>query len=211
MGFIFRRKLTHGHTLYYVFGIKVASTRNPQSIIGKNNIVKIPPKSGVRLSVYGDNNEIIIDENTTLNMNMFIGLPELTCNNCKIHIGAETTVGGAMIRICEDNTKLIIGRDCQFSTDIQVWASDTHTITDATGKIRNIGREIIIGDHVWVGHGASICKNTIIADGCVVGTKAVLSGKYEKPNSTIVGNPAQCVRVGETFWDRRRPKQYISG
>jgi len=112
-----------------------------------------------------------------------------------------------MLRILEDNTSVNIGEDCMFSTNINIWASDTHTITDLDGKIQNIGKFINIGNHVWFGDGVTVCKNTTIKDNTIVGTKAVVSGNIKTSNCVLAGNPAKVVKENVT-WNRERPNLY---
>ena len=51
-----------------------------------------------------------------------------------------------------------------FSWGIYLFASDTHTIYDAkTKKLLNWGKEIIIGDNVWVAMDCTVLKNSFIA------------------------------------------------
>ena len=131
------------------------------------------------------------------------------CNNCSVSVGAGTTFVSADIRVREDNVNISIGEDCQFSEKIFIWASDTHTITDMDGNVTNFGKYVTIGNHVWVGYGATICKNTKIADGCIIGTGAVVSGTFDKPNCVIAGNPARVVKENAK-WDRRPIQNYIA-
>lgn len=105
--------------------------------------------------------------------------------------------------------KLIIGRDCMFSHDINVWAGDGHTMFDVkTGKNTNSDydnlptykNEIIIGDHVWVGKGAFILAGTNINTGSVIGAQSVVKGIYPN-NCVIAGNPAKIVKY-DVAWSR---------
>lgn len=182
------------------------------NVFGQNNKIDISDNVTIRGYIYGDNNTVIIEDSKEFGkhspLSLFIGLPECPVNNCRVHIGKDFSSNGTMIRICEDNTELIIGDDCMFSDDICMWASDTHTITDIDGNIINVGSFIRIGNHVWLGHGASIMKNTCIGNNCIIGTHAVVSGDFSSNNCIIAGCPAKIVKNGVN-WDRRRPKQYI--
>lgn len=96
------------------------------------------------------------------------------------------------------------------SWNIHIFASDSHTIYDAkTKKLLNWGKEIIIGDNVWVAMDCTVLKNSLIAKNCVVGASAVVAGKFAEENCVIAGNPAKVVKRG-VAWDRRRPKEYIT-
>ena len=209
-----KERLSNGRRHIYFCGIKIASYKKkiqsvPDNFIiqGVNNTIVNRPLTCIGY-VYGNNNKIIFGKNTAFCGDIYVGLPDMPINNCTVIIGDNTTANGVCIRVCENNTNVKIGKDCMFSSEISLWASDTHTITDIDGKITNVGKYIEIGNHVWVGYGANIAKNTTIADGCVIGMASVVSGKFDTENSVIAGNPAKIVKTG-VKWDRRRPEQYI--
>lgn len=192
-----------GRVHIYVFGIKIISysIKNYRGIHGVGNDVVVGKHSVPKLSIYGDNNRVRIDS-VGGGLAVHLGFGAGDCNNCSVSVGAGTTFVSADIRVREDNVNISIGEDCQFSEKIIIWASDTHTITDMQGNVTNFGKYVTIGNHVWVGYGATICKNTKIADGCIIGTGAVVSGTFDKPNCVIAGNPARVVKENAS-WDRR--------
>ena len=204
-----------GRVHVYVFGIKIISYRiknyhiqNDCRIHGVGNDVVVGKHSTPELNIYGDNNRVRIDS-VGGGLAVHLGFGTGECNNCSVSVGAGTTFVSADIRVREDNVNISIGEDCQFSEKIFIWASDTHTITDMRGNVTNFGKYVTIGNHVWVGYGATICKNTKIADGCIVGTGAVVSGTFDKPNCVIAGNPARVVKENAK-WDRRPIQNYIA-
>lgn len=204
-----------GRVHVYVFGIKIISYRiknyhiqNDCRIHGVGNDVVVGKHSTPELNIYGDNNRVRIDS-VGGGLVVHLGFGSGECNNCSVSVGAGTTFVSADIRVREDNVNISIGEDCQFSEKIFIWASDTHTITDMDGNVTNFGKYVTIGNHVWVGYGATICKNTKIADGCIVGTGAVVSGTFDKPNCVIAGNPARVVKENAK-WDRRPIQNYIA-
>lgn len=123
-------------------------------------------------------------------------------------VGPGSTSNGVFIRILDDNSRVEIGKDCMFSDEINIWASDTHTILDKAGCVANMGRFISIGNHVWVGKRATILKNTFIAPNSIVGWGAVVAGTFDTSGSVIAGNPAKVVKT-VAGWSRMRPCQYI--
>ena len=204
-----------GRVHVYVFGIKIISYRiknyhiqNDCRIHGVGNDVVVGKHSTPELNIYGDNNRVRIDS-VGGGLAVHLGFGTGECNNCSVSVGAGTTFVSADIRVREDNVNISIGEDCQFSEKIFIWASDTHTITDMDGNVTNFGKYVTIGNHVWVGYGATICKNTKIADGCIIGTGAVVSGTFDKPNCVIAGNPARVVKEN-VKWDRRPIQNYIA-
>lgn len=217
---IFRKeRLSNGRRHIYFCGVKIASYKKApaqslepkHNIVGENNAVDVPQDSWVRVTIYGDNNTVVVGPHKYHDdFRINIGTPDCHCDNCTVVIGNDFSCNGASMLLLEDNTTVKFGNDCMLSDLISIWPSDTHTMTDLDGKITNIGKSIKIGNHVWIGQGATILKNTTIASNCIVGTRSVVGGKYTKSNCVIAGNPAKIVKENVN-WDRRRPKQYMSG
>jgi len=114
-------------------------------------------------------------------------------SDCKIQIGKNTTFGGIrMINVGKSND-IIIGEDCLFSDNIEIWASDTHSIFDSNGKQINHEKPVLIGNHVWVGAHVIILKGVSILDGSIVGMGSIVS-KDVKENVIAVGNPTRVVK-----------------
>jgi acetyltransferase-like isoleucine patch superfamily enzyme len=53
--------------------------------------------------------------------------------------------------------------------------------------------DIVVGNDVWIGRGATILSGVRIGDGAVIGAEAVVA-KSVRPYSVVVGNPAREVR-----------------
>lgn len=90
--------------------------------------------------------------------------------------------------------RISFGRDIQFSWDCLVMDSDTHEILDETGQRCNANRDIVFGDHVWIGCRTTILKGTTIPNHCVIGAQSLLSGTKFSPNTIIAGSPAKSIR-----------------
>ncbi|GBG56580.1 acetyltransferase [Sporomusaceae bacterium FL31] len=175
-------------------------------IVGNNNFIII--KNNVRLEyakirLIGNNQCLEIGDNCSLiGQKNSIELISLEGNNCKIIIGENTTIEhGARIAAIEDNSKIIIGNDCMFSIDIGMRTTDFHSIIDLeTGKRSNPARDIIIGNHVWLGMHVNVLKGVYIADDSVVGVRSLVacdvSGKC-----IVAGIPARVVK-NNTTWKR---------
>jgi acetyltransferase-like isoleucine patch superfamily enzyme len=173
-------------------------------IAGKNNTVYVADlrrSSKIKLHIYGDDNQIIVNTKKRFIADIFIGSENNHCRGCKIIIGEDATSEGIVIRMQEDNLNLQIGADCMFSDDIQIFCSDIHTIVNAENEIINHGNKLVICNHVWIGNGVYIAKNSYIADNCIVGMKSVVAGKFEESNCVIAGNPAHIVKHNVN-WDR---------
>lgn len=128
--------------------------------------------------------------------------------NLEVIIGENFSCWGAVFKMGDDKN-ITIGNDCQFSYGIHLWNGDGHAILDAsTGECLNPGKEIVIGNHVWVGHNVEILKGTRISDNSVIGCSSLVNKKFDEPNVILAGNPAKIVKTNVT-WDRRSPGRYI--
>lgn len=181
-------------------------------VLGHGNIISFVPK-GVQIEIYGNNNKVEIDPTVKKwDGRIVIGNPgtNTPTHNCLVHIGKNSDSNGVWIDLLEDNSSVIIGDNCMLSWNIHIFASDSHTIYDVTSKkLLNWGKEIVIGDNVWLAMDCTILKNTFIAKNCIVGASAVVSGKFKEPNCVIAGNPAKIVKRG-IAWNRLRPKEYLA-
>ncbi len=125
----------------------------------------------------GNSAKLVIDEGCTLNNTCFF------LNSCP----------GTFVKL---------GKDCMFSSDISIWASDTHQILNKNTNdiINTVKKGVTIGNHVWCGTRCTILKGTNIQDNSVVGAASVVSGSF-KPDVIIAGNPAKQIKSGIT-WKR---------
>ena len=168
------------------------------SFYGKGNSVVIGGKktallSNCHIALHGNNNRIIIEGG--------VGAKSLTIycadENCLVHVGEDTMISGKTELAVMEGTKIVVGRDCLFSANITLRAGDSHSVIDAkTGARINHGKDIIVGDHVWIGNTVIITKGTVIGANSVVATGAVVTGKVFPENSAIGGNPAKVVKEG---------------
>ncbi len=171
---------------------------------GKNNIIELNKNFQIKkasIRIYGDNNIVKIDTDRNFKLDLNVGTADCPVNNCRVHIGADCTSNGVYMILLDDNSQVIIGKDCMFSASIKIWASDTHTIFDPnTNQVLNMGKKISIGDHCWIGYGVVILKDVELPSNTICGFNSVItraaSQKIEKNDNGIVlvGNPARVVK-----------------
>ena len=120
----------------------------------------------------GNNNTLTIENLCHINNTIF----RIEDDNGVLNIGNKTSIEGANFIIAENNKKIIVGEDCMFSSGIQIEASDSHTIFDVDNNERiNFGKDIIIGNHVWLGRFVTVLKGVMISDNCIIGTKSLVT------------------------------------
>lgn len=168
------------------------------SVKGKNNVIRIEEGVKVRkllkITLDGVGSQIQISKNVFIADTLNISLSGKIRNGL-LTIGEGSTFWKTIIRLMDHDSAISIGRDCMFSWDTTVANSDTHAVF-INGKLANHAKTLKIGDHVWVGYGATILKNSQIASGSIVGRMALVSGKFSEENVALGGVPAKVIRSG---------------
>lgn len=91
-----------------------------------------------------------------------------------------------------DVAKVNIGNDVMFAPGVQIYTA-THPIDKELRKTLEFGKEITIGNDVWIGGGSIILPGVTIGNNCVIGAGSVVT-KSIPDNSMAVGNPAKVVK-----------------
>ena len=178
-------------------------------ISGKNNIVEIEPGltrlCDCSIKICHSNSHIRIGGGSNINhCHLYI-----EDDGGFIDIGKHVTITGETHLAVIEGKKITVGEDCLFATDISFRVGDSHSILDVETKQRiNPSEDIVIGKHVWIGHGVKILKGVIIADNCIVGTGSVVTKRINIPPPTtciLAGVPAKVVKYGVTWVAPRLP------
>ena len=105
----------------------------------------------------------------------------------------------------EPNLKIEIGEDVMIADKVRVRTTDSHTVYDkVSGEILNFGRDVKIGNHVWLAYGAIVLKGVTIADDIVISTKSLVNKDCLEQNTVYAGVPAKAVKKNVN-WDRKIP------
>ena len=174
-------------------------------ILGDNNQITIGKGcklTNISFFISGNNNRIYISENCS-GIDVEFHIEQ---NNNEIFIGKNTTMHGRGTRTVhfalDEGTKIVVGEDCMFSNDIQIRSSDSHSIVDLQGKRLNSAKDIVIGNHCWIGLRSMLLKGTEIADNTMVAGGSICTKKYNEKNVILAGNPAKVVKKNIN-WDRK--------
>jgi acetyltransferase-like isoleucine patch superfamily enzyme len=166
------------------------------SVKGKGN--KISSKKNLiektKIVINGDSNTCVLHENVKLrNANIII-----RGNANIVEIGKSTTFGGVRIVNVGENNIVQIGEDCLFSDQIEIWASDTHSIYNSKNEKINPEKPIFIDNKVWIGSKVTILKGVKINEGAIVGMGTLVS--KDVPKKTIsVGVPNKVIKEN-VYW-----------
>lgn len=197
---------------------------------GSNNAFVIGPNSAVygvgtrTVYVCGNDNRIIVGAGCTLTQVSFFirgsGNTIVIGSNCsavhtyfhieqdgnEIHIGDGTTLHGrdcqGIHMAADEGSRIRVGKDCMLAHSTQIRSTDSHSIVDMQGKRLNPAKDVIIGDHCWIGLQCILLKGTELAHNCMVAAGSVCSKKYIEPHCIVAGNPARIVKQ-EIDWDRK--------
>ncbi len=169
-------------------------------IYAENCDIEINSKiDDVHIYMYGSNHKLCIDTDVQFKQ----GTICFEDNSCVMQIGTGTTIQNAMLSVAENNCKLIIGKDCMFSTNIYISTTDSHSIISTeTDRRINPPASVYIADHVWIGYNCTINKGVHIESNSIVGGNSVVT-KDVKPNVIVAGIPAQIIKT-DVNWDRIR-------
>lgn len=182
-------------------GVSLLRRLSNFEINGTGNTIIINGKlpTSVRIVIYGNNHRLFIDKEVTFKK----GVIWFEDNGNEIHIGEGTSIEEANLAVAESGTKLLIGKDCMFSRSVHIATTDSHSIIDVmTGKRTNPAKDIIIGNHVWLGYCVNVGKGVSIGDNAVVASHSVVTKSVE-PGTIVAGVPARVVKEGIT-WTRAR-------
>lgn len=183
-----------------LFFKKKSILKNCQIIVeGFNNVLYIDKSTLLRdsyIKIEGNNNKIFIGSNCCLK-NLTIDMKN---DNSVIKIGDKTSIEEARITSFEPY-KIEIGKDCMFSANIVIMNTDVHKIYDIDTSLKtNEGKEISIGNHVWLGIRTIILKGVSIGDNAIVAAGSIVT-KDVKANTIVSGNPAKQIKENKN-WSR---------
>lgn len=122
----------------------------------------------------------------------------------------EHSYSDGEINIISDSADLYIGKFCSIARGVTVFLGENHhtewvttypfhIIGEPWTEVKEINPEqttkgdVIIGNDVWIGTGATIMSGSEICDGAVIGACSVVAG-YIPPYAIAVGSPARVVR-----------------
>ena len=158
-------------------------------VIVKNGFISMnqqwPPKRKARFW-----SELIINENGKLladnNFNMYQGASIYIAKDACLSVKGNSFINTNSQIYCYSNIE--IGEKTIIAENVSVSDSDVHEIIDGAA-IKNSTKPIKIGDHVWIGKNAIICKGINIGDNAVIAAGSVVT-KDVPAHCLVAGNPA---------------------
>lgn len=149
-----------------------------------------------------------------LPVNLYFG------KNSDVKFGSSISIGGGVNIIVKDNAQFSVGDNTYFTSDAHIEAvnsisigsgcaiswgitiidDDHHTIVYEGNKsaASNKRSSVTIGNKVWIGCNATILKDTVIGNNCVIAANSLVKGVFPD-NCLIAGNPAKIIRQSVTW------------
>lgn len=173
---------------------------------GCNNTVIVEDFStlkGVSVYIHGNDNVVHIGKWCHLVQTEF----SISQSGNAITIGEHTKIMGKTELAAIEGTKITIGNDCLFSSEIHFRTGDSHSMLDLSGRRINPSQDIVIGDHVWIGTRVTCLKGAVVPPHSVVGACALVTGSFAKANCVLAGVPARVVKEGVDWCIQRIPME----
>ena len=113
-----------------------------------------------------------------------------------IQVNKFTFIGHNTKIVGGSNAVVKIGSYCDISDNVSI-VCGTHQISKIdlsriAGK--GIGKDIVIGNGVWIGYGAIILPGVKIGDKSIIAAGSVVTKNVE-PKTIVGGNPAKLIRT----------------
>lgn len=121
-----------------------------------------------------------------------------------IQLGEACTIQRQCVLAASFDARLILGKDCMVSYFVLMRAGNSHNMVDLdsfTHLDENSNRDVVIGEHVWIGMRATIMNGVTIGPGSTVGANSFVCKKTFQSNCCLVGNSAKIIRA-HTAWIR---------
>ncbi len=90
-------------------------------------------------------------------------------------------------------SSVVVGRGTMLAAGAYLTDADWHGIYERAKPIGET-RPIVLGENVWIGDGATVCKGVEIGDNTIIGAGAVVT-KSMPANVVAAGNPATVVKT----------------
>lgn len=146
--------------------------------------------------------KIIIKSNTTINSSNY-GYHINMHSKCKLYadrpnsiieIGEKCRIHGTCIHAYK---KIKIGNNCLIAANTHIIDGNGHQLSFDNPEKRinttDLGRDIIIGDNVWIAANCIILGGTNIGRGAIITAGSVVKGHVSE-NSIYGGNPAKLIK-----------------
>ncbi len=118
-----------------------------------------------------------------------------------LYIGRDNYFNSVVNLVLSERKHIFIGDNGLFSFGIWMRTADPHLVYSCdTHKRINPSKNILIGDHVWIGQETVILKGSRICSGSIIGAHSTVSGKLIPSNQSWGGSPVKKI-AEKVFFD----------
>ena len=103
-------------------------------------------------------------------------------------IGPRTYIGG-LSEVNAKGARVVIGADCDIASFVAINVADSHRQAIGLADKPDC-RDIVIGDHVFIGSHSAILGGAVIGHHSVIAAGTILRACEVPPYSLVVGSPA---------------------
>lgn len=105
-------------------------------------------------------------------------------------------------------TSVTMGEGCMTAQSVSISDSDWHDIYDRSKPVGST-QTVTIGNNVWIGDSAIVCKGVTIGDNAVIGAGSIVV-KDIPANTIAAGNPASVIKYLDPDRPMRTRKDWLS-
>ncbi len=115
-----------------------------------------------------------------------------------VSIGDDTFIGTQTL-ISGGDSLVTIGKNCDVSSRVKI-ITGSHKFDPEGDRMagEGIAKDIVIGDGVWVGTGATILGGVSIGNMAMIGAESLVIDNVE-PYTVVAGNPAKAIKKWDTM------------
>lgn len=193
----------------FLYGLRDCSKKIRQYFVTKRNIKNVTLIGSHH--IFGLNSNVVLSWGSVKQDIVMLDHSEVhgrvtSSNHGKVTIGSWTKIGFGSTISCVNEVR--IGNDTAISYNVTIIDNNSHPINPDDRRYlqhtphNSIERAqhmsdnspIIIGNNVWIGTEARICKGVTIGDNAIIAANAVVT-KDVPANAIAAGNPAKIVKT----------------
>ncbi|MGA9111869.1 MAG: acyltransferase [Smithella sp.] len=105
-------------------------------------------------------------------------------------------------------TSITMGDGCMTAQNVSISDADWHDLYDRSAPVGNT-QPVTIGNNVWIGDSAIVCKGVTIGDNAIIGTGSIVV-KNIPANAIAAGNPASVIKYLDPDKPLKTRTQWLS-
>ena len=96
--------------------------------------------------------------------------------------------------------RISFGEDCLLSWDVLIMDTDLHKIFNSENEQTNQNKDIVLGNHTWIGCRSTILKGSYIPNGTIIAAQSLVHNNLKCENCIYGGSPLSLLKK-DIYWD----------